>query len=65
MAHVDFLDCPVCDKPCEAIPPDHYDRQERSNMWLDGQVGTCACGAKLRVEADCDAWLIEETEDEP
>ncbi len=71
MAYVDLLDCPSCGKPCEAVPPAGYSRQERHSWWEDGQHGVCACGALVMVEVSENdngenvAYLSEQDNDDP
>jgi hypothetical protein len=69
----DFLEGPACAKPCVAIEPcnvAHEDcsaevpREHRRRYWCDDRIGTCACGARLRVEVDDGhAYLVETVDD--
>jgi hypothetical protein len=66
-----FLECPACGLPCEAIPccqDAHAEcmadagmwRHQLGPMWCEDRDGTCACGARLRVDVDDEyAYLVE------
>jgi hypothetical protein len=70
----DYLDCPVCGLPCEAIlscQDAHLDClandgdlcREDEPMWCEEREGTCECGAKLVVRVDDESAYLEEVDD--
>lgn len=60
-----LLDCPVCGEPCRTIKPMPMDNEYPFPWWVEGETGTCQCGAELVVDVDDGrAWLEERTEKE-
>ena len=67
-----YLDCPVCDNPCTAIPScqemhsdcmaDVLDRLRYS--WCEDRAGICTCGAVLHISVDDDRASLVEDETE-
>jgi hypothetical protein len=57
--YLKLLECPACEEPCKGFPPYRRTSEYRFPHWMDGDHGTCQCGAELRVEADGErAWLV-------
>lgn len=62
--NLEFLDCPVCGDPCEAILSNRPTAIHPYPWWEDGQDGVCRCGALLEVNADGErAWLVDVSEE--
>lgn len=46
------LDCPRCGKTCESFKPYRANAEYPYPHWMDGDTGSCECGARLIVRAD-------------
>jgi hypothetical protein len=72
---VDYLDCPVCGLPCEAIlccqdahlgclaNDGDLGHGADDPVWCEDREGTCECGARLVVRVDDESAYLEEVDD--
>ena len=68
-----YLTCPACGEPCTNIPScqeAHAECQaevadDLDHSWCEDRRGVCGCGARLHVDVDDGAWLVEEDEPAP
>jgi len=48
----ELLDCPVCDDPCQTLPPHPPTMHSSHEWWEEGEYATCQCGAEVIVDVD-------------